>query len=310
MEGPFPHDRARGEAEDFLKDFFKKLYRDVRFYYRAFDRLELHNKAASLSYYTVISLFPMMLLLTAAFGFIMPGTDWMPGIRRFVDDALPLQAELVVVNLESLIRNKATVSWFGAISLLLSAQMLYVNMDHIINRLLHEEKSRHFLMTRLFFFPWLGGMVFMLFTPVIFEVVEVKTRGFGWEISALTLILVKSGFVIASFLMFSFMMTVLPIRRIQTLRVVEAGALFAFTLQAGKFAFKQVTVGSLDRYNLVYGSLASIVLGLLWIFYFYSMFLFFVYWAGRKRDPQYLERNRARGFNGMRETTNRKRERP
>jgi membrane protein len=277
-----------------LKDVLKSLYHDVRFYYGAFKRLELHNKAASLSYYTVISIFPMMLLFTAMLGFIMPGADWVPGIRRFLDDALPMQSQLVLSNIDALMRHKAKFSWFGAGSLVVSAQMLYVNMDRIINRILHEQRNRSVVMTRLFFFPWLAGMVFVLFTPLIFDVAYAKLKGYGWQFSTLAVVSVKSGFVIAAFLMFFFVMVMLPLQRIALSRIARAGLFFALTLQVGKFVFKRVTLLSLGRYNIVYGSLSSIVLGLVWIFYFYAMFLFFAYWAGRRRDPHYVEKKTGR----------------
>lgn len=283
MEGSRALGGAFVQEEVILRQHFK-------FYFDAFRRLEIYNKAASLSYYTIISVFPMLLLFTAAIGYFVPERDWIAGVNRFLENILPLQSDLIASNLRALFRNRVKFSWFGLVSLIVSAQMLYVNMDRIINRILHATRKRNVLITRAVFFPWLAGMVFILFTPVLFDIIYAKMKTYGLKISLLSLIAVKGGFLLAAFLTFCFIMAMLPLQKLSPLRVAKAGASFALTIQAGKFVFKLVVLTNLVRYNLVYGSLSSIVLGLLWVFYFYNVFLFFVYWTGRRFDPHYVER--------------------
>jgi uncharacterized BrkB/YihY/UPF0761 family membrane protein len=151
-------------------------------------------------------------------------------------------------------------------------------------------KNRHFVLTRLFFFIWLLSFIFILFTLLIFELIGTKIQSIGWKFSWLALLSARGGFALVSFIAFYFVMLIMPVRRLPLTRIAEGGIAFALVLQAGKFLFKTITLRHLGRYNLIYGSLSSIVLGLVWIFYFYTMFLFFVYWVGRARDPLYIEK--------------------
>lgn len=209
-----------------------------------------------------------------------------------LDEMLPLHSELIMSNLTALFRHKVGFTWFGSISLIVTAQLLYVNMERIINRILHIPKKRSFILTRLFFFVWLACMVFILFTPLIFELLHVMIDSIGLRISYWATLSSKGGFILVSFLMFFVVMLILPAKRLPLKRVATGGLSFSLTLQLGKTIFKWVTLSHLDRYNLIYGSLSSIILGLLWIFYFYLMLLCFVYWVGRKFDPLYIEKRR------------------
>ena len=75
---------------------------------------------------------------------------------------------------------------------------------------------------------------------------------------------------------------ILPTRRVPVRRMLAGGLLFAGALVAGQVAFKALTARSVAQYNLVYGSLASLMLGAIWIFYFFQMFLILIYWTGKK----------------------------
>lgn len=273
-----------------VRQNIKSAYLDIKFYYGVFLRLELYNKAASLSYYTIISVFPLLLFVTALAGYFAPMQKILAHIPGYLEEVMPVHSELITRNMHALLKYKAGFSWFGFVTLFISAQMLYVNLEKIVNRILHVPKNRHFVLTRLFFFLWLLSFIFILFTPLIFELIGAKIESIGWKFSWFAVLSARGGFVLASFIAFCFVMLIMPVRRLPFLRIAEGGVAFALTLQAGKFFFKFLTLRNLGRYNLIYGSLSSIVLGLVWIFYFYTMFLFFAYWVGRNLDPLYIEK--------------------
>lgn len=232
----------------------------------------------------------MILLLASVLSFFASPTSIMPYVVQFVDDVIPLYSQFITSNIESLFKYKMSFSWVGVLSLIFSAQMLFVNMEGVINHLLHSQKTRHFLITRLIFFLWLVGMVLILFTPFAFEILENLLTSFHIFIPYYSQLSSKSAFFIVTFIMYGFIMFMIPVHKLPWNKVVLGGLYFSFTLYLGKNLFRYFMEQSLDRYNIVYGSLSTIVVGLLWIFYFYLMFLFFVYWAGRFQDPVYQKR--------------------
>ncbi|MBF0104328.1 MAG: YihY/virulence factor BrkB family protein [Deltaproteobacteria bacterium] len=271
---------------------FKKTFFLLKFYVRAWHRLEIMNKAASLSFYTLISMFPMLLLTVVLFSQVLNKEAMLQSLTSFLDESLPYQSDIIMQNIRALFINKKAFSWFGLVSLFLTAQILYNNFGKIVNGLLHTERERNFIITRLFFLLWLFGIVFVLFAPLIFEMIMGWIASFGFDIRHFSVFFVRGGFVLAGFLVFWIVMLILPHHRLRMKRLFLGAVGFALTLQIGKIIFKWVTYKNLDRYNVIYGSLSSMVLVTLWIFYFYNMFLFFVYWVGRDRDPEYVERKK------------------
>ena len=248
------------------------------------------NKAASLSFYTFISIFPMLLLLAIFFSRFFLGSVLLQSLTAFVEEALPYQSDLIIQNMTALFTQKKVFSWFGVIVLIFSAQVLYLNFTRMVNGLLHTARQRHFLINRLFFLIWLMGTVFVLFSPVIFEVITSWIVTLGFDVRVYSRFFIRGGFVLVGVIVFWVVMLIMPTHRVNFNRLFMGSVGFAVTLQLGKIIFKWFTFRNIDRYNVIYGSLSSMVLITLWIFYFYNMFLFFVYWVGRDRDPVYIER--------------------
>jgi uncharacterized BrkB/YihY/UPF0761 family membrane protein len=72
----------------------------------------------------------------------------------------------------------------------------------------------------------------------------------------------------------------LPAARIHPKRMILGGLLFSTALGLGQLGFRTFAARNLVQYNIIYGSLSSLVLGALWIFYFYQMFLLCIFWTG------------------------------
>lgn len=266
----------------------KDIYKRIAFYVKAYRRLELMNRAAGLSFYTIVSIFPLILVVTTVLSLLAPADTWQLQLKALIQDTLPFESQLLMTNIDALFSKKLTLSWIGILGLFISSQMLYVNLERIINSILHTQANRNFVITRLFFFVWLIGMVMILFAPVIVGLVAQIFASLSIDVAAITRFSGHISFLLSGFFMFCLILFVLPTRRLRFTRVLSGGILFAITLQIGKVIFKAISFQSVSRYNLVYGSLSSTMLVMFWIFYFYNMFLFFVYWAGRKNDPHYL----------------------
>ena len=263
----------------------KRNLRKIIFYMRAFRRLELMNRAASLSYYTMISIFPTLVVTLMLSSLFVDPHALQTEVQIFLERALPFESDLIIQNLNSLFKSKLSLSSWSVLMLFISAQMLYVNMERIINSILHTERKRHFIIQRLFFFVWLIAMISVLFAPVlvtlaasILQLMHIPVDGWA-QVSG------HVGFFLSSVFMFLVILLILPTRKLDKIRLGKGAVGFALTIQLGKMLFKLIMQRNLSRYNLVYGSLSSTMLVMIWIFYFYNVFLFFVYWTGREHDP-------------------------
>lgn len=259
----------------------RHIYEKLRIARAIYIRLDLANKSAGLAFYTIISVFPMILLLVTILGSILPTQILIDDTRRMVTEFLPYQSPLIMTNLESLLKHRGTFSWFGGITLFFSASMLYVNLAKVVNELM-DAQARRYLQNRFFFLLWLAGVVFVLFVPFFLHVAQQSLAFLGiqshWMIWAHS----RGGFVVTAFLMFLLVVVIMPTRRIKFSRVLGGATIFAVSLEIGKLLFQWFSARSFHKYNLIYGSLGSLVLGALWIFYFYHMFLTLVYWTGHR----------------------------
>ncbi len=250
----------------------------ARYYYQSYRRLDFTNKSASLSFYTITSIVPLMLFVLAFMEYFVPREAIQRETMRMIAQFFPLQSKMIVSNLNSIFEKKKTFGWLGGIGLLFGARLIYLNLERIVNELLHTDRRRHFLMTRLFFLVWLVGTMAVLFTPLVMGSLRKALLYFGWNFPAI--VGSRSVFILSAFLMFLLVVTLLPAARIHPKRIVLGGLLFSTALGLGQFGFRTFAARNLVQYNVIYGSLSSLVLGALWIFYFYQMFLLCIFWTG------------------------------
>lgn len=251
-------------------------------YWDTYVRKDFTNKSASLSFYTIISIFPIVLVLTTFLGHFVRQDVLIRETMRLIEQFFPFQNPMIFKTLEALFAKRRTFSWFGGLALLFSSRLLYLNLERIVNELLETGRKRNYLFRRLFFFVWLIGTMLVLLTPLLLGAVRKTLSVFDLFVPAA--FASKGIFLLSSFLMFFCVVAIVPTRRIAMKRMVMGSLIFAGGLLLGQMGFKTFTARSVAQYNLVYGSLASVILGAVWIFYFYQMFLILIYWTGRHHD--------------------------
>lgn len=261
-----------------------KEYKKIREAFAHYWRLNIAGHAASLSFFTLVSLFPLCFFLVHILSAVFPYERAVGEIVGFIQNFLPYQSPLVTENLRTVFARRHTFSLFGAAILFGSAGMMYINLQHIIHDMLQTTRRASFFMTRLSFLVWMLGMVIVLLSPLVFSFIINIIGTTGLKLTLVGSLLNKGGVLIVGFLIFYLVIVSMHLRRLPFKRVLVGALLFAIAIQVGKMAFVKLTALNLVRYNLIYGSFASLMLGALWIFYFFNVFLFFVYWTTKIRD--------------------------
>ncbi len=229
--------------------------------------------AASLAYYGLFSLFPLTLALVAILGYLLPISTLEEQILRFSEFYLPGSVDLVRANLAHLVMARQSVSIVALIGLLWAATSGVVALTKSLNRVWRAPTPRPFLLQRLLalglvmtagllFFLSISGSAILRFASTI------PAPGTGgdmlvdsllWRITASLLPFV------ATFLTFLLLYWTIP-NVPQRLAYLWPGALVAsLGFEAAKSLFR-FYVENLSRYQLLYGSLGTVIVLLLWIY--------------------------------------------
>ena len=266
------------------------IFQKADYYLKLLNRLSIPRNAASLSFFTIVSIFPLCYFVVNLMSYFVSYDMVVGGVLGFVEKFLPYQSPLVVSNLKTIFSHRQTFSIYGILFLFVSAGVLYMHMQHIIGDMLEVPKRRNILFTRMFFLVWLLGMVLVLFAPLILGFIMDLVASLGVKVSFITAAVSEAGLMIFGFLVFYLVIISLHLKKVSVKRLFLGAFYFAVSIQLGKVLYHWFTARHLGRYNLIYGSFASLMLGILWIFYFYNMFLFFVYWTTHKEVSENVER--------------------
>jgi len=227
--------------------------------------------AASLAYYAIFSLFPLLLLLVAGGSYFLNSEQVYQTVTRFIQNAIPASPEVINENLNQVLAARGTVGLVGLLTLLWSASSFFTNLAYNINLAWPDAPRRNFLKKRLVGLGMIAGLSGLLILALISNWITSLIpflngasgspffSGMWSQISVL-------GSWLTLFLLFQALYRWIPSVDVRWNAKI-GGALFSSIM--GKLAtagFNWYLRSGLNSYQLVYGSLGAIVALLFLIF--------------------------------------------
>lgn len=242
----------------------------------SFGEAQAAHVAAALAYYTMFSLFPLLLALIAAGSFCVEGELVQQQVVRTVTRVVPVSEDLILRNVERVLERRGTVGLAGLVGLLWSGTGVFTVLVNHLNRAWAEAEARGFLEQRLLGLGiGLIGLVAallslsLLTTPVL-NVLPRLELAMGGEIRIFDTplwTLLATG--LPGLVIFLIVLNLYRWVPNTDVRWGDAawGALFvSLTWEVAKRAFAWYVSSDLVHYRLVYGSLGAVVALLLWIY--------------------------------------------
>src|SRR5262245_40636299 len=127
-----------------------RLAKLIKNWWNAYVRKDFTNKSASLSFFTIISIVPLVLVLVTLLGHLVPQDVLVRETVRLVEQFFPLQNPVFLETIRSLFAKRRTFGWFGLFTLLFSSRLLYLNLEHFVNDLLRMDRRKNYFLRRLF----------------------------------------------------------------------------------------------------------------------------------------------------------------
>ena len=229
--------------------------------------------AAAIAYYTLLSLFPFLLLVIALLGSITADEADRSAVLTFVFRYFPTQFDFVTGQLDSLRQTRVQTGVAGSLALIWASLGVFGAITAAVNEAWGVEKQRSFLKHRMVSFLMLvaasGVMILALLAVSAMEVAQASWFGvmvgrFGWltalqtltfEYSATMLLIAGIG------LIFYF----IPNAKTR-FRDVWVGAILTGILWRGAFAAFSWYIGASASFAVIHGSIAAVVVFLFWIY--------------------------------------------
>lgn len=238
--------------------------------------------AASMAYYFMFSLFPLLLLLISIGSIVLSRHDVQQMVTDVIAGAIPNSQEVVLDNIELVLAARGTVTIISAISLLWSASGMFSALSYSVNLMWPDADWGSFLKQRLAGLAFVGLLFVILVAATIasslfnLAIQLGKEQGMDRVVdlsSTLWWIVSDLGPWILKFLVFFILYRWIPTASVKARAAVIGAILATVGWDLTTTVFAWFLSSGLINYSVIYGSLGAIV-GLLFWMYLGSMVIF------------------------------------
>lgn len=271
-----------------------------------FSETRAAESAASLAYYAIFSLFPLLLLFIAIGSYFLDSAQIYETVIELAQQALPISTQIITENLHQVLDDRETVGLIGLVILLWSASGVFTNLAYNINLAWPQAGRRTFLQRRLMGVRIIAGLSGLLMLAIILDwlsnllsFVRIANEPF-YDLSLWRLVSAVASWLTV-FMLFFVLYRWVPTTFVRW-RAAFWGALFAtIAWQIATAGFAWYVTSGFGRYQLIYGSLGAVVAWLFLIYLISMLTLFGAHlsaaihvWLDKKMNAlaaQSLERN-------------------
>ena len=258
-----------GRARDVLRLTALSFWRGFLGFYNS-DNL---TYAASIAYYALLSLFPCFLLALAVLGRVTAADVDRAAVLDFVLQYFPRQFDFITKQLEGFSASTVTLSVASALALLWGALGVFGAITTAVNYAWGVERQRSFWTHKLFSFTMLliAGAILILALLLVSASKVVGASWFAGVLARFPGLLVLRSFTVryATTLLFivvvGFVFYFVPNAKVR-FRDVWIGAIVTGLLWKGALEGFTWYMGDMSRFTRVNGSIAAVVVFLVWVY--------------------------------------------
>jgi len=251
---------------------------------------DVAHMAAGVAYYAFLSIFPLLLGLIALFGFFLPSVDLQEQLLSYVGDNIPGATSILQQNITNIIELRGAMGILSIVLFLWGASAMFRAISRAINRSWDISQYRNFFIRKARELGMVLGIGILFLLSLGSSTIISILRGV-LNLPAADLLIVNVGSKLIAFLLilavFLLLYKYIPNTR-TSWRNIWPGALLAsilFEIARTLFVFY---LANFANYQFIYGSIASIIVLLVWIYY--SAFIMilgaeFTFQYGRMRHP-------------------------
>jgi membrane protein len=228
---------------------------------------DISNMAASVSYYAFLSLFPLLLSLLAIFSLFLPTESILQQLINLVSNYLPGSRGILENNIADVIRLRGPLGVIGILGLLWSGSGIFSAISHAVNRAWNIKYEHPFYIRkpREFLMLFIGGLLILLSlgaTTLLSQIGKINLPISGSVVNVGT-ILIAFCF---SLVVFTLTQKFTPHIGINWRNIWPGAILSTVLFEIAKTLFV-FYLNNFNQYDKVYGSIASVIVLLVWIYF-------------------------------------------
>lgn len=244
---------------DFIVDLYNRFSEDAGSFL-----------AATISFYALFSIFPLLLLAISIAGYVVIYAD-KADVLRYTSGAFPQFSDVIAANIRSIAANRRSTGLIGLVVLLWSGTAVFEAIEFALNKVWKVQRGRHFILSKLLSLASVTAVVVLLLLTTLVSAGYAAFQNY-WQatftatppLAALRVGAFLGGLAI-TFLALVVIYTVVPNLKLR-LKDVWRGAVFAAVAwEAAKFLFA-IYMSRAARFNAVYGSVGAFVGLLFWLY--------------------------------------------
>lgn len=247
-----------------LKSASRRVWHLIKEVHRRFEEHECAIRAAGLAYYGLLSAFPLLLFLVFIGTQVLASEVAREALQNALNQLTPQTADLLESVVEQSISARGSIGVIGALGLLWSASAVFGMISSTLN-MIWEAELRSFWRRRLVALisvMAISGLflfsLFLSFWGTWTGFLGARFTTWRWVNQGLSLLVSMS--------LFWLIYRSLPSRRVDGRAALIAGFLAACLWQLVKAGFGWYLTSGLARYGLVYSSLASLIVLVIWLY--------------------------------------------
>lgn len=263
----------------------KKIFSIIYQSFRNYNKDNTFKLCASLSYYTIFSMPPLLLIIISLSG-IFFGPEAVSGelfsqIRNLVGDKVALEIQTILRNIK-LFNNNSVIAIFSSVMLFVSAAGVFTEIQSSLQLIWKMEKNRnkgiiYYITNKALSFAMIGCVAFLMMVSLIINtglgLISSKISFIFQDSTVLIIRIFSSIFVYLSItILFLLIYKTLPNKNMKWKYTIVASAVTSFLFMIGKnliglYLSKSNTI-------TIYGAAGSLIVILLWVYYISAILYF------------------------------------
>ena len=230
------------------------------------------DMAAGITYYTFLSLFPLILGLAALGGFFLKSADVQLRVHDFLIQILPVSSDFVGRIIDSLIKVRGAAGVTSIVVLLWSGSKMVGALTRGINRALGLKRPFAMFLSSLRYFGLtliIASVVFLMMALApaveILADLELEMLGERWN-AILDVVAGRTASLLLTGTLITAVYWLAPYQRLPWRDLLPGILVATVMIEVGKQLFT-LYMKSAAEYSAVYGSVSSIIVLLLWLYF-------------------------------------------